>query len=60
MEVEIIENDSGKVACRYTVNLRGLNYTPAQDEYFSEAWQCAVEDGVVQDDNRGKYSFRLK
>ena len=60
MEVEIIEIKSGKVVCKYTINLRGLNYTPTQDEYFSEAWKCAVEDGEVDADSRDKYGFNLR
>ena len=60
MEVEIIEIKTGEVACRYTINLRGLNYTPTQDEYFSEAWKCAVEDGEVDADSRDKYGFNLR
>jgi hypothetical protein len=59
MEVSIIENETAKVAASYTINLGGLNYTPRDEEYFSEAWRCAVEDGIVDADNRSKYSFRL-
>jgi hypothetical protein len=57
MEVAIIESETGKVVASYTINLQGLNYTPSDQEYFSQAWSCAVEDGVVSVDERGKYSF---
>ena len=59
MKVLIIENESGRATGSYTINLSGLNYTPSEKDYFSEAWKCAVEDGIVEADSRGKYSFRL-
>ena len=59
MEVSIIENKSGKVIVNYTVNLKGLNYTPNDDEYYSKAWKCAVDDEIVKPDDRGEYSFSM-
>ena len=58
MEVAIIVKETGKeVARRTIIFLQGLNHTPSDDEYFSEAWRCAVEDGVVDSDSRSKYKF---
>jgi hypothetical protein len=57
MKVTIIENKTRKVVASYTINLRGINYTPSDEEYFSEAWRCAVEDQLVDADSRSKYSF---
>ncbi|HUL13655.1 MAG TPA: hypothetical protein VLU73_16010 [Methylococcaceae bacterium] len=57
MEVVITENTTGEVVATYTINLGALNYTPSDEEYFSEAWRCAVEDGVVYVHSRGDYSF---
>ena len=59
MEISIIENESGKVIARYTVKLNGLNYTPTEDEYYSEAWKCAVGDKIVEPDSHDKYSFSI-
>ena len=59
MEIAIVDNESGREIAHYTINLGGLNYTPTEDEYYSEAWKCAVEDEVVDSDNRDKYSFRI-
>ena len=57
MVVVIIENKTGKVVARYPINLQGLNYTPSDDEYYSKAWNCAVEDKVVDANSRSKYKF---
>lgn len=57
MKVVIIENKAGKIVASYPINLQGLNYTPSDEEYFSEAWRCAVEDQHVDADSRSKYSF---
>ena len=59
MEVLIIENDSGKVVAQYTINIGGQNYTPTDEEHFSQAWQCAVDDNVVENDNREKYTLNF-
>lgn len=29
------------------------------DECFDEAWHCAVEDGIVDADERHRYHFRV-
>lgn len=56
MKVAIIESETGKVVFNYLINfLKG--YTPSDDEYYSEAWRCAVEDGFVDADSRNKYTF---
>lgn len=57
MKVVIIKNKTEKVVASYPINLQGLNYTPSDEEYFSEAWRCAVEDQRVDADSRSKYSF---
>ena len=59
MEVSIIENDSGKVIAHYSIILSGLNYTPGDEEYYSEAWKCAVDDEVVKSDDRAKHNFSI-
>lgn len=59
MEVTIAEKQTGKVVVKYTINLQGHNYTPSDEEYFSEAWRCAIEDGEVDVNSRPKYSISL-
>ncbi len=59
MNVLIIETGTKHVVATIPVVLQGMNYTPSEQEYFSEAWKCAVEDGMVEKDSRAKYSFKL-
>lgn len=59
MNVMIIEIDSGKVVAIVPVILRGLNYHPSEQEYFSAAWESVVEDGAVDSKSRADYTFRL-
>ena len=59
MNVIIVETKSGKVVANIPVNLRALNYTPSEREYFSTAWDSAVEDGAVDEKHREDYTFKL-
>ncbi len=60
MKVLITEKDTGKSVATYTINyLAGTEPTPSDDMYFSDAWREAVDDGVVNDESREKYSFIL-
>jgi len=49
------QND--KVVAKIPVVLGGLNYTPSESEYFDAAWLAAIEDGLVQADNKLRYYF---
>lgn len=57
MEVQITEISTGNLIATYPIILRGLKYTPSEQEYFNEAWRCAVDDNLVSDQHREKYSF---
>ena len=57
MEVLIIDNEGKNVVAKYEVILDGQNYTPTDEEYYSNAWQCAVDDNIVDNDKRDKYCF---
>lgn len=59
MQIEIIEQSTGKVIGRYQITIGSLNSEVTEEEYFSEAWQCAVDDKVVEDKEKRKYSFRF-
>lgn len=59
MNVNIIETKSGKLVATIPVNLGGLNYTPSDQEFFTEAWQAAVQDGAVDAAHREEYSFQF-
>ena len=59
MNVMIVETKNGKVVANIPVNLRALNYTPTEEEYFSTAWESAVEDEAVDQKHRENYTFKL-
>lgn len=57
MEVGIIEKATGKVVATITVIEVGLNYAPNEEEHYKDAWQSAVEDGLVDEANPDAYKF---
>jgi hypothetical protein len=57
MDVLITEAVSGKLISTCPVVLGGQNYHPTEQEYFNEAWRCAVDDGLVNEDRRSEYRF---
>jgi hypothetical protein len=59
MDVMIVETKTGKAVATVPVVLKGLNYTPSEEEYFSAAWECAVEDGAVDPKQRATYTIKL-
>jgi len=59
MKVEIIETKSKSVVATVPVSLGGLNYKPSHSELYDEAWQSAVEDGLVGPDKKADYEFQV-
>ena len=55
MNVLVIETKTGTIP----LIQHGMNYTPSEQEYFNEAWRCAVEDNIVEPNRRFEYSFQL-
>lgn len=58
MNVQIIEAKTGRLLATYPIVLSGLNYTPSEQEYFAQAWQCAVDDDLVDVSRQDQYVFR--
>jgi hypothetical protein len=56
-KVLIRENSTGNVVCIDEINLRAVNYDPDEREWFDIAWENAVEDGLVNDEDRANYSI---
>ena len=55
MKVSIIENDSDRVVASYEINF--THHTPSDEEYYSEAWLRAIEEGIVVDQDSSRYRF---
>lgn len=60
MNVVITNSATNDPVARYEVHLADRETKPADDEYFDDAWQRAVSDGLVDSANRGRYRFQLQ
>jgi hypothetical protein len=59
MQVIIIEKATSKVVAQVPVTLGGIDYTPSEAEWFDEGWRAAVEDNLVNANERAKYRFEF-
>lgn len=59
MKVQITEIKSRKIVGVYPVVLKGMNFRPTYDELYTEAWRCAVEDGLVDEANSDNYALNV-
>jgi len=57
--IAIIEKEGENLIATYQINLGSLDCPPSDEEYFSEAWRCAIEDDLVADEDRPKYRFEF-
>jgi len=60
MNVLIIETKTGRLEAKIPTVMKGMNYAPSEQEYFNEAWRCAIDDKVVDPNRRGEYTFQLE
>lgn len=60
MNVAIVSRATKDVVARYEVHLAGNGSPPPDARYFDEAWQRAVEDGLVDLHRRRDYEFQLQ
>ena len=60
MNVAIVRRGTKDVVARYEVHRAGNGSLPPDSEYCDEAWQRAVEDGVVELHRRRDYEFQLQ
>ena len=58
-KIRITEKASGQSIALIPLVKGGLNYSPTEQERIDEAWDTAVEDGLVQKDEKGKYNFTM-
>ncbi len=59
-KVTIICEKTGKVAAEVMVSVSSLNYQTNDSETYEEAWNSAVEDGLVSGDVRKEYEFQIR
>ena len=59
MDVQIVEAKTGRLLATYPIMLGGQNYTPSEEEFFAQAWRCAVEDKLVDASHRDQYVIRF-
>lgn len=59
MNVSIVETNTGKCVHTYKLHVHISGTQNAKHDYENAAWQCAVEDKIVNDNDRVKYSFVL-
>ncbi len=57
MKVSIFDRERGVVIVNYSVNLGVLGAKITENDYTSEAWACALEDGLVKEDEVDRYKF---
>lgn len=60
MNVIISHRVTNEVIARYEIHLAGENPSPADREYFDDAWQRVLADGLVESDDRTDYRFQLQ
>ena len=56
-KVLIQEIVTGNVITIDEINLKAVNYVPDDKEWFDLAWGNAVEDGLVNEEDKAKYSI---
>ena len=60
MLITIIETSTQKVIGRFPVVLGMYGQHSTEQDYFNEAWKCAVDDGLVDVEKRSSYSFHME
>jgi hypothetical protein len=59
MKVTVIDKRTGEVVARYPITLKGLNYMPADEAYFTDAWGSAAKLGIGGSGSRKEYRLRF-
>lgn len=59
MILVIIENSTLRKIFEYKIVMSSLNDEIGISNFVDECWRCAVEDGLVKDSERSKYSITV-
>jgi hypothetical protein len=57
MLIKIRDKKTGKIVAEIPIYFQGIDYLPTQEQYFDEAWRCALEDKSVVFERRSEYEF---
>ena len=57
--VRIVDVRAQKLVVEYQINLKSIGEDIMNDDYFIEAWRCALEDNLVDPNNKSNYKFSL-
>jgi hypothetical protein len=60
VNVIITNRATDEPVARYEVHLAGDADARPEREYFDDAWQRAVADGLVESESRADYRFQLQ
>ena len=55
--VQIIEKSSGHIVAEYPVVIEVIE--TEDEDYIEDAWENAVEEGLVNEDNRDNYDIEI-
>ena len=55
--VQIIEKSSGHIVAEYPVVIEVIE--TEDEDYIEDAWENAVEEGLVEEDNRNNYDIEI-
>jgi hypothetical protein len=60
VNVIITDRATRETIVRYEIHLAAEGPTPADREYFDDAWERAVSEGLVDAARRDDYGFQLQ
>jgi hypothetical protein len=60
VEVLISKKTSSHIIAGYEIELGSINSKVTENDYFEQAWENAVEDGLVDEGTREDYRFELR
>ena len=55
--VQIIEKSSGHIVAEYPIIIEVID--TEDEDYIEDAWENAVEEGLVDEDNRDNYDIEI-
>ncbi|GAA5444353.1 hypothetical protein Misp06_02539 [Microbulbifer sp. NBRC 101763] len=56
-KIIIIKIETEEIITTDQISLGGLNYDPQDQEWFDQAWDNAISDGLVNSNDRSKYKI---